>query len=65
MISIRIYFQYPPIKKLGLDEFVMDYDKDPYNIYFHTGRLNISKLLIVTSMYIYSRLMMLINRYKL
>ncbi|XP_048756187.2 uncharacterized protein LOC125666899 [Ostrea edulis] len=32
---------YPPIKKLGLDEFVMDYDKDPYNIYFHTGRLNI------------------------
>jgi hypothetical protein len=46
IISIYISLQYPPLKKLGLDEFVMDYEKDPYNINFHTGRLNISKSLI-------------------
>lgn len=32
---------YPPIKKLGLDEFMTDFEKDPYSINFHTGRLNI------------------------
>ncbi|KAK3108250.1 hypothetical protein FSP39_004103 [Pinctada imbricata] len=32
---------YPPLKKLGLDEFLTEYDKDPYNIRFHSDRLNI------------------------
>ncbi|XP_013399263.1 uncharacterized protein LOC106165560 [Lingula anatina] len=31
----------PPIKTLGLDEFDVYYDKDPYNIYFKTKTLNI------------------------
>lgn len=31
---------YPPLKTLGLPEFVQKTDKDPYNIKFHTDRLN-------------------------
>lgn len=36
---------YPPLKKLGLDEFTTSYERDPYNINFHTGRLNTSNFL--------------------
>jgi len=32
---------YPPIKSLGLDEFDVWYNKDPYNIHFLTRNLNI------------------------
>ncbi|KAK3589017.1 hypothetical protein CHS0354_007963 [Potamilus streckersoni] len=32
---------YPPLKSLGLDEFDIFYEKDPYNIKFTTERLNI------------------------
>lgn len=32
--------QYPPVKSLGLDEFVTSYERDPYNIRFQTDRLN-------------------------
>lgn len=32
---------YPPLKTLGLPEFVQKSDKDPFNIKFHTERLNI------------------------
>ncbi|WAQ98072.1 hypothetical protein MAR_022445 [Mya arenaria] len=32
---------YPPLKTLGLPEFEQKTDKDPYNIKFHTDRLNI------------------------
>lgn len=31
------------MKTLGLPEFVQETDKDPYNIKFHTDRLNMSK----------------------
>ncbi|XP_055874389.1 uncharacterized protein LOC106077126 [Biomphalaria glabrata] len=31
---------YPPIKSLGLDEFVTDYEKDPNGMKFKTQRLN-------------------------
>uniref|UniRef100_A0A2C9LT61 Uncharacterized protein n=1 Tax=Biomphalaria glabrata TaxID=6526 RepID=A0A2C9LT61_BIOGL len=31
---------YPPIKSLGLDEFVTDYEKDPNGVKFKTQRLN-------------------------
>ncbi|XP_012944846.1 uncharacterized protein LOC101848701 [Aplysia californica] len=34
------YRQYPPLKKLGLDEFLTTYEKDPYNIKFKSQRLN-------------------------
>jgi len=34
------YRQYPPLKKLGLDEFVTKYEKDPFNIQFKSKRLN-------------------------
>ncbi|XP_041366439.1 uncharacterized protein LOC121381263 [Gigantopelta aegis] len=30
---------YPPIQSLGLPEFLTDYEKDPYNIKFHTKNL--------------------------
>ncbi|XP_052091830.1 uncharacterized protein LOC127728473 isoform X2 [Mytilus californianus] len=32
---------YPPLKKLGLSEFLSKYDKDPYNLKFHSERLDI------------------------
>lgn len=32
---------YPPLKTLGLPEFIQSEDKDPFNIKFHTDRLNI------------------------
>lgn len=32
--------QYPPLKKLGLDEFITTYEKDPYGIHFKSKRLN-------------------------
>ncbi|XP_059147304.1 uncharacterized protein LOC131935044 [Physella acuta] len=32
--------QYPPIKSLGLDEFVTDYERDPYGLNFKSQRLN-------------------------
>ncbi|KAL4227254.1 hypothetical protein ACF0H5_012700 [Mactra antiquata] len=32
---------YPPLKTLGLPEFVHETEKDPFNIKFHTDRLNI------------------------
>ncbi|KAK7109309.1 putative uncharacterized protein C7orf78 [Littorina saxatilis] len=32
--------QYPPLKKLGLDEFETDYERDPYNLHFKTNRLD-------------------------
>lgn len=31
----------PPLKPLGLDEFVTEYEKDPYSIHFKSNRLNI------------------------
>jgi len=32
--------QYPSLKKLGLDEFMTKYEKDPFNIHFKSKRLN-------------------------
>ncbi|KAL5006284.1 hypothetical protein ScPMuIL_015090 [Solemya velum] len=32
--------QYPSIKKMGLPQFSVDYEKDPFDINFHTKRLN-------------------------
>lgn len=32
---------YPPLKKLGLPQFLSEYDKDPYNLKFHSERLDI------------------------
>ncbi|XP_060582416.1 uncharacterized protein LOC132738829 isoform X2 [Ruditapes philippinarum] len=32
---------YPPLKTLGLPEFMQKTDKDPFNLKFHTDRLNI------------------------
>lgn len=35
------YRDYPPLKKLGLQEFDVDREHDPFNIKFNTDRLNI------------------------
>ncbi|KAK3765699.1 hypothetical protein RRG08_026175 [Elysia crispata] len=38
--KLHDYRQYPPLKKLGLDEFITTYEKDPYGIHFKSKRLN-------------------------
>ncbi|CAH1789400.1 unnamed protein product [Owenia fusiformis] len=38
--QLHDFRQYPPLKKLGLSEFITTSDPDPYNIKFITERLN-------------------------
>ena len=40
-------FQLEPLKPLGLPEFVTSYDRDPYNIKFHTRNLRTSKQCVI------------------
>lgn len=39
-LRLHDFRDYPPLKTLGLSEFVSQTEKDPFNIKFHTERLN-------------------------